>query len=61
MDSSTASQCGALEKAVGGAQQLASITGSRAYEVRSRWDSAECCDRNNPAITVVPQQIMISH
>ncbi|NWW35360.1 XYLB kinase, partial [Panurus biarmicus] len=32
MDSSTASQCRALEKAVGGAQHLASITGSRAYE-----------------------------
>ncbi|PKU34978.1 xylulose hypothetical protein [Limosa lapponica baueri] len=32
MDSSTASQCSALEKAVGGAQCLASITGSRAYE-----------------------------
>ncbi|CAM9240395.1 unnamed protein product [Bubo scandiacus] len=32
MDSSTASQCSALEKAVGGAQHLASITGSRAYE-----------------------------
>ncbi|XP_068260886.1 xylulose kinase isoform X3 [Nyctibius grandis] len=33
MDSSTASQCSALEKAVGGAQHLASITGSRAYEL----------------------------
>ncbi|NWQ77192.1 XYLB kinase, partial [Columbina picui] len=32
MDSSTASQCSALEKVVGGAQCLASITGSRAYE-----------------------------
>ncbi|KYO46966.1 xylulose kinase isoform X1 [Alligator mississippiensis] len=32
MDSSTASQCFSLEKAVGGAQQLANITGSRAYE-----------------------------
>ncbi|XP_064906464.1 xylulose kinase isoform X4 [Columba livia] len=32
MDSSTASQCSTLEKAVGGAQRLASITGSRAYE-----------------------------
>ncbi|KAM9648909.1 xylulose kinase isoform 9-T9 [Morphnus guianensis] len=32
MDSSTASQCSALEKAVGGAQHLASVTGSRAYE-----------------------------
>ncbi|XP_074725388.1 xylulose kinase isoform X4 [Strix uralensis] len=32
MDSSTASQCSTLEKAVGGAQHLASITGSRAYE-----------------------------
>lgn len=35
MDSSTASQCSALEDAVGGAQHLANITGSRAYEVRS--------------------------
>lgn len=35
MDSSTASQCSALENAVGGAQRLANITGSRAYEVRS--------------------------
>ncbi|NXX38056.1 XYLB kinase, partial [Tricholaema leucomelas] len=32
MDSSTASQCSALEKALGGAQHLATITGSRAYE-----------------------------
>ncbi|NXD07981.1 XYLB kinase, partial [Nothocercus nigrocapillus] len=32
MDSSTASQCSSLEKAVGGAQHLANITGSRAYE-----------------------------
>ncbi|XP_062424767.1 xylulose kinase isoform X1 [Rhea pennata] len=32
MDSSTASQCSSLEKAVGGAQRLANITGSRAYE-----------------------------
>ncbi|NXG86483.1 XYLB kinase, partial [Stercorarius parasiticus] len=32
MDSSTASQCSALEKAMGGAQHLASITGSRAHE-----------------------------
>ncbi|XP_064284103.1 xylulose kinase isoform X3 [Passer domesticus] len=32
MDSSTASQCRALEKALGGAQHLASVTGSRAYE-----------------------------
>ncbi|KAJ7408201.1 Xylulose kinase [Willisornis vidua] len=34
MDSSTGPQCSALEKAVGGAQHLARITGSRAYE----WD-----------------------
>lgn len=33
MDSSTAEQCKSLECAVGGAQQLADITGSRAYEV----------------------------
>ncbi|XP_030085509.2 xylulose kinase isoform X5 [Serinus canaria] len=32
MDSSTASQCRALEKALGGAQHLANVTGSRAYE-----------------------------
>ncbi|XP_014112199.1 PREDICTED: xylulose kinase isoform X2 [Pseudopodoces humilis] len=32
MDSSTASQCRALEKAMGGAQPLATVTGSRAYE-----------------------------
>ena len=32
MDSSTAAQCQALEKAVGGAQALSDITGSRAYE-----------------------------
>ncbi|XP_036445502.1 xylulose kinase isoform X1 [Colossoma macropomum] len=32
MDSSTAEQCQYLESAVGGAQQLADITGSRAYE-----------------------------
>uniref|UniRef100_A0A8C0AQU9 Xylulokinase n=1 Tax=Buteo japonicus TaxID=224669 RepID=A0A8C0AQU9_9AVES len=40
MDSSTASQCSALEKAVGGAQHLASITGSRAYEVRNGWEES---------------------
>ena len=32
MDSSTATQCRALEKAMGGAQSLSNITGSRAYE-----------------------------
>uniref|UniRef100_A0A8C2PS19 Xylulose kinase n=1 Tax=Cyprinus carpio TaxID=7962 RepID=A0A8C2PS19_CYPCA len=34
MDSSTSDQCQFLEAAVGGAQRLADITGSRAYEVR---------------------------
>jgi len=33
MDSSTTKQCKELESAVGGAQQLANITGSRAYEL----------------------------
>ncbi|XP_032092879.1 xylulose kinase isoform X1 [Thamnophis elegans] len=32
MDSSTAAQCNSLEEKVGGAQKLADITGSRAYE-----------------------------
>jgi len=32
MDSSTGAQCAALEKALGGAQKVASISGSRAYE-----------------------------
>ncbi|XP_025022501.1 xylulose kinase isoform X4 [Python bivittatus] len=32
MDSSTSAQCSSLEKSVGGAQKLADITGSRAYE-----------------------------
>ncbi|KAJ7322140.1 hypothetical protein JRQ81_018427 [Phrynocephalus forsythii] len=32
MDSSTSAQCRSLEKAVGGAQKLAEVTGSRAYE-----------------------------
>jgi len=32
MDSSTGSQCKALEKALGGAQEVANLTGSRAYE-----------------------------
>lgn len=32
MDSSTSTQCHSLEKAVGGTQRLAEITGSRAYE-----------------------------
>ena len=32
MDSSTGAQCAALEKALGGAQAVASATGSRAYE-----------------------------
>lgn len=34
MDSSTGVQCQQLEEAVGGAQQLATCTGSRAYEVK---------------------------
>ena len=34
MDSSTTAQCRQLEAAVGGAEQLATHTGSRAYEVR---------------------------
>ena len=33
MDSSTAAQCRQLEAAVGGAQSLSRLTGSRAYEV----------------------------
>ena len=32
MDSSTTTQCLSLEKAVNGAMELASLTGSRAYE-----------------------------
>uniref|UniRef100_A0A8C7E3K5 Xylulose kinase n=1 Tax=Naja naja TaxID=35670 RepID=A0A8C7E3K5_NAJNA len=36
MDSSTAAQCKSLEKKAGGAQKLADITGSRAYEVRAK-------------------------
>jgi xylulokinase len=32
MDSSTGAQCAALEKALGGAQRVASLSGSRAYE-----------------------------
>ena len=32
MDSSTTKQCHLMEQAVGGAQKLADITGSRAYE-----------------------------
>ena len=32
MDSSTTAECRKLEEAVGGAQRLADITGSRAYE-----------------------------
>jgi hypothetical protein len=32
MDSSTGAQCAALEKALGGAQAVANVTGSRAYE-----------------------------
>uniref|UniRef100_A0A8D0HRU4 Xylulose kinase n=1 Tax=Sphenodon punctatus TaxID=8508 RepID=A0A8D0HRU4_SPHPU len=39
MDSSTSSQCCSLEEAVGGAQGLADITGSRAYEVRAMLQS----------------------
>ena len=35
MDSSTTAQCRQLEAAVGGAQALSSLTGSRAYEVCS--------------------------
>ncbi|XP_040404062.1 xylulose kinase isoform X6 [Cygnus olor] len=62
MDSSTASQCSNLEKAVGGAQRLAAITGSRAYErftgnqiakiysqnpeVYKQTESASSCDKN---------------
>lgn len=33
MDSSTTAECHQLEKSVGGPQELANITGSRAYEV----------------------------
>lgn len=33
MDSSTTAQCHQLEAAVGGAQALSCLTGSRAYEV----------------------------
>ncbi|NXS00380.1 XYLB kinase, partial [Oxylabes madagascariensis] len=50
MDSSTASQCRALEKAVGGAQHLASVTGSRAYEVRNGWGESS---QQNPVIETI--------
>lgn len=50
MDSSTASQCRELEKAVGGAQQLASVTGSRAYEVRNGWGQSS---QQNPVIETI--------
>lgn len=50
MDSSTASQCRALEKAVGGAQHLASVTGSRAYEVRNGWGESS---QQNPVIEAI--------
>uniref|UniRef100_A0A8D0HPG7 Xylulose kinase n=1 Tax=Sphenodon punctatus TaxID=8508 RepID=A0A8D0HPG7_SPHPU len=46
MDSSTSSQCCSLEEAVGGAQGLADITGSRAYEVRAARRKSQCSDRN---------------
>lgn len=50
MDSSTASQCRELEKAVGGAQHLASVTGSRAYEVRNGWGESS---QHNPVIETI--------
>lgn len=50
MDSSTASQCRALEKAVGGAQHLASVTGSRAYEVRNGWGESS---QQNPVVEAI--------
>lgn len=50
MDSSTASQCRALEKALGGAQHLASVTGSRAYEVRNGWGESS---QQNPVLETI--------
>lgn len=54
MDSSTASQCRALEKTVGGAQHLASVTGSRAYEVRNGW--GESSQQNSVIETILASQ-----
>lgn len=48
MDSSTTSHCLALEKAVGGAQELANLTGSRAYE-RFTGNQIAKIYQNNPA------------
>lgn len=50
MDSSTASQCRALEKALGGAQHLARVTGSRAYEVRNGWGGSS---QQNPVLETI--------
>lgn len=54
MDSSTTSQCRELEKAVGGAQHLASVTGSRAYEVRDGW--GESSQQNAVTETILSSQ-----
>lgn len=42
MDSSSSQQCEQLQAAVGGAQSLAEMTGSRAYEVQATVTLA-CC------------------
>jgi len=49
MDSSTARQCEAREAAMGGAQALAEVTGSRAYERFTGNQIARICENNRSA------------
>ncbi|NWJ04069.1 XYLB kinase, partial [Crypturellus undulatus] len=58
MDSSTASQCSSLEKAVGGAQHLANITGSRAYE-RFTGNQIAKIYNQNPEVYVQTERISL--
>jgi len=60
MDSSTASQCKSLEKALGGAQVVADLTGSRAYERFTGNQIAKICQTRKADYDVTDRIALVS-
>jgi xylulokinase len=60
MDSSTSEECRSLEKRMGGAQALANITGSRAYERFSGNQIAKICKTNRSGYEATERIALVS-
>jgi len=60
MDSSTSEECRSLEKRIGGAQALANITGSRAYERFSGNQIAKICKTNRSGYEATERIALVS-